>query len=100
MQAEALKAQAASLGEGHDVITFVVDVSDEAQVQKMVDDTIAKFGRLDYAANCAGIPGDRGSNSEYDFEAFNKVLQINMGGVFLCMRAQLKAMAKQDLVDG
>ena len=100
VQADLLKKIAADLGEGHEVLTLVVDVTDEADVQKMVDDTIAKFGRLDYAVNCAGIAGQSDSMSAFSLEMYEKVIAVNQRGVFLSMRAQLAALAKQDLVDG
>jgi NAD(P)-dependent dehydrogenase (short-subunit alcohol dehydrogenase family) len=95
VQAEELKKVAAELGEGHEVLTVVVDVSNEEQVDKMVEDTVAKFGRLDYAANCAGISGMPDSMATFSSEMYDKVIAVNQRGIFLCVRAQLKAMAAQ-----
>jgi NAD(P)-dependent dehydrogenase (short-subunit alcohol dehydrogenase family) len=53
------------------------------------------FGRLDYACNNAGIEGQQGPTGETTLENFDRVININLRGVFLCMRAQLQIMEKQ-----
>ncbi len=75
--------------------TFVhCDVSKPEDVVKMVDATIETYGRLDFACNNAGIGGAQAPTGEYPIESWNKVIGINLTGVWLCMRYQIPAMLK------
>lgn len=56
---------------------------------------MAKFGRLDYAVNCAGFPGGFAKTAEYVIEDFDRVQQVNVRGTWLCMKAQIQQMMKQ-----
>src|SRR5437899_138362 len=60
------------------------DVADEAQVASMVEQTIAKFGRLDIAFNNAGIMQRRVDTADITAEEWDRVLGINLRGVWLC----------------
>jgi NAD(P)-dependent dehydrogenase (short-subunit alcohol dehydrogenase family) len=71
-----------------------VDVSDADQVKAMVDKTIDIFGRLDCAANNAGISPSPITVSRCTEEAWEKVIAINLKGVFLCMKYELPRMLK------
>jgi NAD(P)-dependent dehydrogenase (short-subunit alcohol dehydrogenase family) len=71
------------------------DVSSAADAARIVDETIAHFGRLDCAVNNAGIGGRIGTTADYDEETWNKVLGVNLTGVWLCLRSELKQMLKQ-----
>lgn len=71
------------------------DVSDEAQVKALVASAVAKFGRLDYAVNCAGVALG-GAFAEFPTDSWDKVIGVNERGVFLCMREEIAAMEKQD----
>ncbi|QZP07922.1 SDR family oxidoreductase [Caenibius sp. WL] len=66
------------------------DVSDPAQVKAMVAAAVAKFGRLDYAFNNAGI-NSVGAN-EYDDATWARSIDINLTGVMLCMREEAEVM--------
>ncbi|KAF2802339.1 oxidoreductase [Mytilinidion resinicola] len=74
----------------------VCNVTDEAAVQSMVDGTVEQFGRLDYAANVAGmiLLGVQTADMSTDF--FEKHYQVNLRGLFFCERAELQAMLKQE----
>ena len=63
-----------------------VDVSDQNSVEKMVADTLKKFGKIDILVNNAGI-GIRNLPHEYSLEDWNKVIDINLTGAFLCSKA-------------
>lgn len=80
---------------GGRTIALRADVTDEAAVVAMVRDTLAAFGRLDAACNNAGIRGLVQSADEMDLAEFRRVLDINVTGVFLCQREELKAMYRQ-----
>ncbi|WP_445737814.1 SDR family NAD(P)-dependent oxidoreductase [Mariniflexile sp.] len=68
------------------------DVSDSKNVEQMVAHTIKTFGRLDYAVNSAGIEGVPGSVIDLPEDDWDKVMDINLKGTFLCMKYQAKAM--------
>ena len=70
------------------------DSSVPADSQKSVEMAIQKFGRLDIAVNNAGIGGAMAPVGEYEIEDWNKVISINLSGVFYGMRYQIPAMLK------
>lgn len=78
-----------------EIVGVKTDVSDEAQVKAMVATAVDKFGRLDYAVNCAGI-GLAAPFTDTTTELYDKVTGVNERGVFLCVREQLIQMLKQD----
>lgn len=74
--------------------TFVeVDVSDPDSVAEMVDTTVATYGSLDVAHNNAGIEGDSDPMAEQSLENWNRVIGINLTGVWLCLKHELAVMA-------
>ncbi|KAK0467836.1 uncharacterized protein EV420DRAFT_1501518 [Desarmillaria tabescens] len=74
-----------------------VDVTKEDRVVQMVHDTVKTFGRIDYAANIAGITESvLGPTADTSLETYDRVNNLNARGVFLCMREQLKAMRWQE----
>lgn len=85
--AELIKAEG---GNAHYVIA---DVSDEAQVQAMVDATVRNLGGLDWAFNNAGIIGPLEGVPGTTAAEFDRVIAINLRSVFLCMQAELAVMA-------
>ncbi|QCC52721.1 SDR family oxidoreductase [Halapricum salinum] len=73
--------------------TFVeTDVSDEADVEAMVETAVETYGGLDFAFNNAGIEGETGSASEQPTTNWERVIDVNLKGVFNCMRAEIPAM--------
>ena len=68
------------------------DVSDSAQVEAMVRFAVDTYGALHLAVNNAGIGGPAALMGEYPVDGWDKVISINLTGVFLCMRAELPAM--------
>ncbi|XP_066931215.1 2,5-dichloro-2,5-cyclohexadiene-1,4-diol dehydrogenase-like [Clytia hemisphaerica] len=79
-------------------LALEVDVSNEVSVKKMMDAIIQKFEFLDVAFNNAGVEGLRLNIDEYPTEMFNKVIDVNLKGIWLCMKYELKQMLKQDLI--
>jgi len=77
-------------------ITVVVDVRDEVSVKSMITKTVETFGRLDYAVNCAGIGAVKGPLAEGTMENWNKMIGVNMTGVFACVKEEIQQMTKQD----
>jgi NAD(P)-dependent dehydrogenase (short-subunit alcohol dehydrogenase family) len=70
------------------------DVSIEADVQKAVADISSYFGRLDYAYNNAGIGGEFAKVQDYPTDDWDKVMAINLRGVFLCMKYEIPLILK------
>lgn len=72
------------------------DVSDEASVRDMILEIVSSFGRLDAAFNNAGIEGAGAPTGECTTENFDRVIGVNLRGVFLCMREELRQMTRQE----
>jgi len=81
---------------GVKVICFKTDVSDEAEVNKMVQETIAKFGKIDILANVVGIAGPTKDIWQMSLEEWRKTLEINVDSAFLCSRAVIPDMMKRN----
>lgn len=76
--------------------TFVrCDVSSISEVRNLMDKTIEKYGRIDYAFNNAGIEGSQGNTQECTEENWDKTVGINLKGVWLCMKMEIPQMLKQ-----
>ncbi len=71
------------------VTSFQADVADLAEVTWAVDQTVARLGRLDAALNNAGVPGPYLPLEAYQEADFLRVLQVDLVGVWRCMRAQI-----------
>ncbi len=90
--AEAGKA-AASLKNAHPV---AVDVSDAGSIADAVKATLDRYGRIDCLVNNAGIAGPTGPLWEYPIDTWRKIVDIDLTGVFLCCRAVVPVMLKND----
>jgi NAD(P)-dependent dehydrogenase (short-subunit alcohol dehydrogenase family) len=80
---------------GGDGIFLRVDVSKPEEVENMVGITVDTFGRLDIAVNNAGIGGELKPTGEYSIAGWRKVIDVNLNGVFYCMRYEIPQMIKQ-----
>jgi len=80
---------------GGEAIFVQADVSDAAQVRAMVEAAVARFGRLDYAFNNAGIEGVVGRTAECALENWNQTMAVNLKGVWLCLKYEIAQMLKQ-----
>lgn len=78
-------------GEG---VFVEADVSKSADHQKLVDVALERWGRLDIAFNNAGTAHEHCDIQDFDEEVWNWVVQVNLTGVFLAMKAQIPAMLK------
>jgi len=81
---------------GRKVLTRITDVADPQQVIALHDAIMSTFKSLDYACNNAGIEGIQAPTAETTLENFDRVIGVNLRGVFLCMQAQLKIMEAQE----
>ncbi len=80
---------------GHRAIGVVCDVSDDAQVAAMVERTVAEFGRLDAAFNNAGVMAAIAPTADSTREEWERVIGINLRGVWSCMKYELPQMLRQ-----
>jgi 2-dehydro-3-deoxy-L-rhamnonate dehydrogenase (NAD+) len=81
---------------GGGVTAFMVDVSDLAAVERARDETLNAFGKIDILVNNAGIAGVNKTVWETDLDEWRKVLRINLDGPFICCKAIVPAMVKQN----
>src|SRR6266571_6393579 len=70
---------------GHKAIAITCDVTDEAQVKRMIEQTVSAFGRLDAAFNNAGVQSLAVETADATTEEFDRVNAINLRSVWLCM---------------
>jgi NAD(P)-dependent dehydrogenase (short-subunit alcohol dehydrogenase family) len=81
---------------GGEASAFAMDVTIATQVEAMVETTIERYGRLDCAFNNAGIPGQVGTSViDYTEEDWDRVVAVNLKGVWLCMKYEIKQMLAQ-----
>jgi NAD(P)-dependent dehydrogenase (short-subunit alcohol dehydrogenase family) len=80
---------------GSDAIFLKCDVSKAVEVETMVNKAVETYGRLDYAFNNAGIAGPFTPLADYPEESWNQVININLTGVWLCMKYEIRQMLKQ-----
>jgi NAD(P)-dependent dehydrogenase (short-subunit alcohol dehydrogenase family) len=93
---EAVKAKAEKLiSAGHKALAIRCDVSDDDQVAAMVDQAVAKFGRLDAAFNNAGVMAHIAPIADSAREDWDRVIGINLRGVWSCMKYELRQMERQ-----
>jgi len=77
-------------------LTFIrADVSNDADVAALFQQTSARHGRLDCLVNNAGISAKPSSLAEIDFEDFDKVMAVNIRGLVICMKHAAAAMLPQ-----
>lgn len=96
INADGLRAAADELSAaGTDVEMIVADVTDLGAMQAAVDRTVERFGRLDAAHNNAGVAGPYLPLDEYPVDEFLRVMQVDLIGVWHCMRAEIAQMRRQ-----
>lgn len=81
------------------VLTYALNVTDEAEVIRVVKDAASQFGRLDYVVNAAGIALKHAGGTAFaTTEDWNRVLDINLNGTFYVLRAAAAIMLEQDFI--
>jgi len=90
--AETVETIRAAGGEAH---FFACDVSDDEQVRKLIEDTVAAFGRLDCAVNNAAITPDILPIAEADMDVWDRVIRIDLRAVMVCMKYQIRQFLAQ-----
>lgn len=79
---------------GGEAMFVRTDVSDHRDCKKMVEKSVEKYGRLDYACNNAGIGGEQNPTAEYSIEGWQQLIGVNLSGVFYCMKYEIPEMLK------
>jgi NAD(P)-dependent dehydrogenase (short-subunit alcohol dehydrogenase family) len=92
-EGKALEAELRSLGAEAAFIS--ADVRREADVSSLIDDTVARFGRIDAAVNAAGTEGRPGPVTEQTAESYAATFDTNVLGTLLSMKHELRVMQAQ-----
>lgn len=79
---------------GGKAVYIRTDVGNPADCENLVKETVHHFGKLDIAFNNAGIAGEPKPVGEYPVETWDKLIQVNLSGVFYCLRYQIPEMIK------
>lgn len=91
-----LEAVAAAIREqGGEVTVCLADISQEADVQRLVQAAVAQYGTLDIMVNNAGVAGPIGSIWDLELADFQQCLAINLTGMWLCCREAVKVMKER-----
>ena len=94
---DSLSSELKSSNANVQVLCLPTDTSKEADVQCMVDEGVKAFGAIHYCVNCAGVTSSpRQISHELPVEAWDRVQRINLRGVWLCQKAQITQMMKQE----
>jgi NAD(P)-dependent dehydrogenase (short-subunit alcohol dehydrogenase family) len=93
---EQVQAAAKELADrGHKTLAVRCDVSDDAQVEAMVKQTVSAFGKLDAAYNNAGVQNVLAETADSPRDDYDRVMGINLRGVWSCMKFELRHMREQ-----
>ncbi|HLC82810.1 MAG TPA: SDR family oxidoreductase [Bacteroidia bacterium] len=78
-----------------EAIFIKCDISKDSEVKDMVEKTIKTYGRIDYAFNNAGIEGASAITHESTEDTWERTIDVNLKGVWLCMKYEIQQMLKQ-----
>ncbi len=92
--AEAGRAVEMQLGKSGECIFVHCDVSNDDAVREAVERTVRSLGRLDAAFNAAGIDGEAAKTAESSLENWNRVMAVDLTGLWSCMRYEIPQMLK------
>lgn len=94
---ESVRSAAEELtAQGFKALAIRCDVADDAQVEAMVAQTVTTFGRLDAAYNNAGVQNVLAETADSPRDDYDRVMSINLRGVWSCMKFELQQMRKQE----
>jgi NAD(P)-dependent dehydrogenase (short-subunit alcohol dehydrogenase family) len=79
---------------GGEAFFVKTDVANPTDCESLVKKTVEKYGRLDFACNNAGIGGEQNLTADYSIEGWQKVIAVNLSGIFYCMKFEIPAMLK------
>lgn len=93
---DSARAEATAKDLGSSVKAYKVDVTDLASVEAARDATVKDFGRIDILVNNAGIAGANATVWDTSLDEWRKVMRINLDGPFICCKAVVPVMIRQD----
>ncbi|MDD0809049.1 SDR family NAD(P)-dependent oxidoreductase [Curvibacter sp. RS43] len=99
-RSEPLQAVAAESGAGDRVLAVPADVADEASVAQLFARTVEVFGRVDLLFNNAGVSAQGALLEDLSLEQWRNVVDINLTGMFLCVREAFRVMKAQNPMGG
>lgn len=79
-----------------DFLPLVADLNDEVGVKVAFNKAVGRFGRVDYAVNNAGVGQSIKVTADTELEEFDRVLGVNVKGVWICEKLELAQMEKQE----
>jgi NAD(P)-dependent dehydrogenase (short-subunit alcohol dehydrogenase family) len=79
-----------------EVTVIITDVSKEPEVKSMIEKIVDTYGRLDVACNNAGVGGELAPTADYTSEQWDRVINVNLRGQWLCMKYQIPAMLNNE----
>jgi NAD(P)-dependent dehydrogenase (short-subunit alcohol dehydrogenase family) len=86
---------AALIGSDTRASALRADVTDPASVEHMVVSTVERFGAIDFACNVAGVSNDQKPFTDHTLAEWQRVIDVDLTGVFLCMQHELRQMVTQ-----
>lgn len=96
INAEAAQAVAEEIRtQGGEAFPLVVDVGSASDVEKLVKSVVHTHGALHLAVNNAGVEGIRRATADYPLDDWERLINVNLNGVFYCMKYEIAAMAAQ-----
>ncbi|MFL9946319.1 SDR family oxidoreductase [Paraburkholderia agricolaris] len=94
-EAAAHEAAGQLIAAGYPAVAMQCDVAVEMQVKALIESTVARFGRLDAAFNNAGVNSPFAETADASSEEFDRVMAVNLRGVWNCMKYELRQMRDQ-----
>ncbi len=85
---------------GGEAVSAHVDVTNVQSVGALVELAVSRYGRLDCAHNNAGVLGPVAEMHDYPLEEYQRVLSVNLTGVWICMQAEIARMLEQEAPPG
>ncbi|MGH6896151.1 MAG: SDR family NAD(P)-dependent oxidoreductase [Geminicoccaceae bacterium] len=79
-----------------EITGIIVDVTDEAGVKRATQQTVDRFGRIDILVNAAGVTNPRTLVVDYPYELWQRMIDVNLNGTFLCCREVVPHMQKRN----
>ncbi|WP_457580393.1 SDR family NAD(P)-dependent oxidoreductase [Ensifer canadensis] len=96
INADAAHAVAAEIcSSGGTAFPLAVDVAKAGEVEKLIESVVQTHGGLHLAVNNAGIDGVRRATADYPVDEWERLISVNLNGVFYCMKYEIAAMAAQ-----
>jgi NAD(P)-dependent dehydrogenase (short-subunit alcohol dehydrogenase family) len=94
-QAAGEEAARSLQGSSGEALFFPADVTQPDQVEALLEAALSRYQKLDFAVNNAGVSGPRQRTADYPTDEWQRVIDINLNGVWYCMRAEISQMLKQ-----